>query len=151
MHLTANTHFRLPCVITFFLTSYFPLQAVTQDGYGCIRCPGSLSDEGKCQCPKGSILGESPVVRLSYDLRLDVLNMCCVYCMCEWLNKGCPFQWREKTVEPFWMRQSVKRVMEMPLHFLYQTAVETGMFQYYTPEALCIMLQFHSHIRDTKV
>uniref|UniRef100_A0A3Q3W6K8 Uncharacterized protein n=1 Tax=Mola mola TaxID=94237 RepID=A0A3Q3W6K8_MOLML len=30
--------------------------AVTKDGFGCIRCPGSLSDEGECQCPQGSIL-----------------------------------------------------------------------------------------------
>ena len=34
-------------------------QAVTKDGFGCIRCQGSLSDEGQCQCPQGSILGES--------------------------------------------------------------------------------------------
>nr|XP_020462774.1 meckelin isoform X1 [Monopterus albus] len=32
--------------------------AVTKDGFGCIRCPGSLSDEGTCQCPPGSILVE---------------------------------------------------------------------------------------------
>uniref|UniRef100_A0A8C6V5C7 Uncharacterized protein n=1 Tax=Neogobius melanostomus TaxID=47308 RepID=A0A8C6V5C7_9GOBI len=32
--------------------------AVTKDGFGCIRCPGSLSDEGFCTCPQGSILVE---------------------------------------------------------------------------------------------
>uniref|UniRef100_A0A672SIY4 Transmembrane protein 67 n=1 Tax=Sinocyclocheilus grahami TaxID=75366 RepID=A0A672SIY4_SINGR len=33
-------------------------QGVTQDGYGCISCPGSVGDNGKCQCPKGSVLVE---------------------------------------------------------------------------------------------
>ncbi|KAA0703332.1 Meckelin Meckel syndrome type 3 protein [Triplophysa tibetana] len=33
-------------------------QGVTQDGYGCIQCPGSVSENGKCQCPKGSVLVE---------------------------------------------------------------------------------------------
>uniref|UniRef100_A0A671MD16 Meckelin-like n=1 Tax=Sinocyclocheilus anshuiensis TaxID=1608454 RepID=A0A671MD16_9TELE len=33
-------------------------QGVTQDGYGCIHCPGSVGDNGKCQCPKGSVLVE---------------------------------------------------------------------------------------------
>ncbi|RXN30389.1 meckelin isoform X2 [Labeo rohita] len=33
-------------------------QGVTQDGYGCIRCPGNLGENGKCQCPKGSVLVE---------------------------------------------------------------------------------------------
>uniref|UniRef100_A0A8C9X0L7 Transmembrane protein 67 n=1 Tax=Sander lucioperca TaxID=283035 RepID=A0A8C9X0L7_SANLU len=28
--------------------------SVTTGGFGCIRCPGSLSDEGKCQCPPGN-------------------------------------------------------------------------------------------------
>ncbi|XP_010778193.1 meckelin-like isoform X1 [Notothenia coriiceps] len=32
--------------------------AVITDGFGCVRCPGSLSDEGKCQCPPGNILVE---------------------------------------------------------------------------------------------
>ncbi|KPP60114.1 meckelin-like [Scleropages formosus] len=31
---------------------------VTRDGYGCLRCPGGLSDDGTCQCPAGSILVE---------------------------------------------------------------------------------------------
>ncbi|XP_035382507.1 meckelin isoform X2 [Electrophorus electricus] len=31
---------------------------VTQDGYGCVRCPGSPAEDGKCQCPTGSILVE---------------------------------------------------------------------------------------------
>ncbi|XP_060906552.1 meckelin [Labrus mixtus] len=35
--------------------------AVTADGFGCIRCPGSLSDDGKCQCPKDSVLVERDV------------------------------------------------------------------------------------------
>uniref|UniRef100_A0A7N6FGU3 Transmembrane protein 67 n=1 Tax=Anabas testudineus TaxID=64144 RepID=A0A7N6FGU3_ANATE len=29
--------------------------AVTKDGFGCIRCPGSLSDVGQCQCSSGLI------------------------------------------------------------------------------------------------
>ncbi|XP_052000101.1 meckelin [Xyrauchen texanus] len=33
-------------------------QGVTHDGYGCIRCPGSVGENGKCQCPKGSVLVE---------------------------------------------------------------------------------------------
>lgn len=40
------------------LTTCFSLQAVTKDGYACISCPGTLSDEGKCQCPQGNVLGE---------------------------------------------------------------------------------------------
>ncbi|KAM9851613.1 meckelin [Aulostomus maculatus] len=28
--------------------------AVTNDGFGCIRCQGGLSDEGKCKCPEGN-------------------------------------------------------------------------------------------------
>lgn len=47
--------------------SYLSLQAVTKDGFGCIRCPGSLTDEGQCQCPPGNVLGESPVT-LIYEL-----------------------------------------------------------------------------------
>ncbi|XP_044064572.1 meckelin isoform X4 [Siniperca chuatsi] len=35
--------------------------AVTTGGFGCIRCPGSLSDEGKCQCPPGNVLVERDV------------------------------------------------------------------------------------------
>lgn len=43
-----------------YLTPYTALlQTVTLDGFGCIRCPGGLSDEGKCRCPEGDILGES--------------------------------------------------------------------------------------------
>uniref|UniRef100_A0A673LWS0 Meckelin-like n=1 Tax=Sinocyclocheilus rhinocerous TaxID=307959 RepID=A0A673LWS0_9TELE len=33
-------------------------QGVTQDGYGCIPCSGSVGENGKCQCPKGSVLVE---------------------------------------------------------------------------------------------
>ncbi|XP_066503686.1 meckelin isoform X2 [Hoplias malabaricus] len=36
-------------------------QAVTQDGYECIRCPGSVGEDGKCQCPAGTILVERSV------------------------------------------------------------------------------------------
>uniref|UniRef100_A0AAZ3R2C3 Meckelin n=1 Tax=Oncorhynchus tshawytscha TaxID=74940 RepID=A0AAZ3R2C3_ONCTS len=36
--------------------------AVTEDGYGCILCPGSLTEQGTCQCPSGSILGEFQLV-----------------------------------------------------------------------------------------
>uniref|UniRef100_A0A3B4GLU4 Uncharacterized protein n=1 Tax=Pundamilia nyererei TaxID=303518 RepID=A0A3B4GLU4_9CICH len=35
---------------------------VTKDGFGCIRCPGGLSNDGKCQCPPGDVLGESLVI-----------------------------------------------------------------------------------------
>ncbi|XP_034730420.1 meckelin isoform X3 [Etheostoma cragini] len=35
--------------------------SVTTGGFGCIRCPGSLSDEGKCQCPPGNVLVERDV------------------------------------------------------------------------------------------
>ncbi|MED6285196.1 hypothetical protein CHARACLAT_026829 [Characodon lateralis] len=35
--------------------------AVTKDGFGCVRCPGTLSDEGKCQCPPGHILVERDI------------------------------------------------------------------------------------------
>lgn len=34
-------------------------QGVTLDGFGCIRCPSGLSDEGHCRCPEGQILGGS--------------------------------------------------------------------------------------------
>lgn len=47
------SHYLQQCF--FALTS---VQAVTQDGFGCIRCPDSISDDGRCQCPTGSILGE---------------------------------------------------------------------------------------------
>ncbi|XP_038146935.1 meckelin isoform X1 [Cyprinodon tularosa] len=35
--------------------------AVTKDGFGCVRCPGSVNDEGKCQCPPGLILVERDI------------------------------------------------------------------------------------------
>ncbi|XP_059196221.1 meckelin [Centropristis striata] len=35
--------------------------AVTTSGLECIRCPGSLSDEGTCKCPKGNVLVERDV------------------------------------------------------------------------------------------
>uniref|UniRef100_A0A8C7CZM9 Transmembrane protein 67 n=1 Tax=Oncorhynchus kisutch TaxID=8019 RepID=A0A8C7CZM9_ONCKI len=34
---------------------------LTEDGYGCILCPGSLTEQGTCQCPSGSILVERDV------------------------------------------------------------------------------------------
>ncbi|KAL2083917.1 hypothetical protein ACEWY4_019435 [Coilia grayii] len=30
-------------------------KAVTQDGYGCIRCPGAIGEDGTCQCPANHI------------------------------------------------------------------------------------------------
>lgn len=42
----------------------------------------------------------------------------------------CSFQWRETSVGTFWKRLDVKHVMETLLHFLYQTAVVTGLYQY---------------------
>ncbi|XP_077383861.1 meckelin-like [Festucalex cinctus] len=35
--------------------------AVTQNGFGCIRCPSSTTDEGRCQCPAKHILVERDV------------------------------------------------------------------------------------------
>uniref|UniRef100_A0A3Q1ES77 Uncharacterized protein n=1 Tax=Acanthochromis polyacanthus TaxID=80966 RepID=A0A3Q1ES77_9TELE len=35
--------------------------AVTKDGFGCIRCPGALSDDGKCKCPPDSFLVERDI------------------------------------------------------------------------------------------
>lgn len=40
------------------------------------------------------------------------------------------------------MRQGVKHVMEMHLHYLYQTAVGTGTYQYHTTETLFEMKLF---------
>lgn len=53
---------------------YDALQAVTKDGFGCIRCPSSLSDEGKCQCPPGSVLGESIMTGIIYEFTRINLN-----------------------------------------------------------------------------
>uniref|UniRef100_A0AAY5EG89 Transmembrane protein 67 n=1 Tax=Electrophorus electricus TaxID=8005 RepID=A0AAY5EG89_ELEEL len=49
---------------------------VTQDGYGCVRCPGSPAEDGKCQCPTGSILGEylQQVFLLSLPITVDYCN-----------------------------------------------------------------------------
>lgn len=52
--------------------------------------------------------------------------------MYKWLNMRHAFQWREMSMETFWMRPGVKRVMGMPLLCLYQTAVGLGMYQYNT-------------------
>ncbi|XP_041649533.1 meckelin [Cheilinus undulatus] len=35
--------------------------AVTNDGFGCIRCPGSISDDGKCQCQIDNVLVERDI------------------------------------------------------------------------------------------
>uniref|UniRef100_A0A3Q4MRK7 Transmembrane protein 67 n=1 Tax=Neolamprologus brichardi TaxID=32507 RepID=A0A3Q4MRK7_NEOBR len=52
----------LSCVCQSYVSSYsvlcFYLQGVTKDGFGCIRCPGGLSNDGKCQCPPGDVLVE---------------------------------------------------------------------------------------------
>uniref|UniRef100_I3JFI6 Transmembrane protein 67 n=1 Tax=Oreochromis niloticus TaxID=8128 RepID=I3JFI6_ORENI len=52
----------LSCVCQSYVSSYsvlcFCLQGVTKDGFGCIRCPGSLNNDGKCQCPPGDVLVE---------------------------------------------------------------------------------------------
>uniref|UniRef100_A0A3P8UGI6 Transmembrane protein 67 n=1 Tax=Cynoglossus semilaevis TaxID=244447 RepID=A0A3P8UGI6_CYNSE len=48
--------------ITGLLPSYMLLiLAVTKDGFGCIRCPGSISDDGKCLCPADTVLVERDV------------------------------------------------------------------------------------------
>ncbi|KAF7691901.1 meckelin [Silurus meridionalis] len=38
-----------------------PKSGVTQDGYECISCPGGLGEDGRCQCPGGSVLVERNV------------------------------------------------------------------------------------------
>ncbi|XP_056235697.1 meckelin isoform X1 [Seriola aureovittata] len=49
--------------------------AVTKDGFGCIRCPGSLIDEGKCKCPKGDVLVERDVNgNLLVEARCETCN-----------------------------------------------------------------------------
>ncbi|CAG6015490.1 unnamed protein product [Menidia menidia] len=35
--------------------------AVTKDGFGCIRCPGGIGDEGQCLCPQGTIVVERDI------------------------------------------------------------------------------------------
>ncbi|XP_034554565.1 meckelin [Notolabrus celidotus] len=35
--------------------------AVTKDGFGCIRCPGGVTDDGKCQCQQDNVLVERDV------------------------------------------------------------------------------------------
>uniref|UniRef100_A0A8C9X1H5 Transmembrane protein 67 n=1 Tax=Sander lucioperca TaxID=283035 RepID=A0A8C9X1H5_SANLU len=52
--------------------------SVTTGGFGCIRCPGSLSDEGKCQCPPGNVLDQSP--KLSFR---------CERCQASFINTSC--------------------------------------------------------------
>ncbi|XP_070822056.1 meckelin isoform X1 [Chaetodon trifascialis] len=49
--------------------------AVTKDGFGCIRCPGSPSDEGTCQCPPGNVLVERDVSgNLLDEARCEMCN-----------------------------------------------------------------------------
>ncbi|KAM4600377.1 meckelin [Polymixia lowei] len=49
--------------------------AVTVDGFGCIRCPASLSDGGTCQCPQGSVLVERDVQgNLLEEARCEICN-----------------------------------------------------------------------------
>ncbi|XP_034030768.1 meckelin isoform X2 [Thalassophryne amazonica] len=49
--------------------------AVTSDGFECIRCPGSVTDEGRCQCPSGDILVERDVQGNALDeARCDKCN-----------------------------------------------------------------------------
>uniref|UniRef100_A0A8C2WWS3 Transmembrane protein 67 n=1 Tax=Cyclopterus lumpus TaxID=8103 RepID=A0A8C2WWS3_CYCLU len=53
--------------------------AVIKDGFGCIRCPGTVNDEGKCQCPPGNILVER-------DINGNLLNEA----SCEMCNGNSP-------------------------------------------------------------
>uniref|UniRef100_A0A8D3BTB8 Transmembrane protein 67 n=1 Tax=Scophthalmus maximus TaxID=52904 RepID=A0A8D3BTB8_SCOMX len=49
--------------------------AVTTDGFGCIRCPGSLSDEGKCLCPPSNVLVERNISgNLLEEARCETCN-----------------------------------------------------------------------------
>uniref|UniRef100_A0A3P9ICP5 Transmembrane protein 67 n=1 Tax=Oryzias latipes TaxID=8090 RepID=A0A3P9ICP5_ORYLA len=41
--------------------------AVTKDGFGCIRCPSRLDDNGNCQCPSGNILVERDINGTFFD------------------------------------------------------------------------------------
>ncbi|KAM8868836.1 LOW QUALITY PROTEIN: meckelin [Spinachia spinachia] len=53
--------------------------AVTKDGFGCIRCPSSVNDEGRCQCPAGNVLVER-------DVNGNLLNVA----RCEMCNENPP-------------------------------------------------------------
>uniref|UniRef100_A0A673A0L6 Transmembrane protein 67 n=1 Tax=Sphaeramia orbicularis TaxID=375764 RepID=A0A673A0L6_9TELE len=55
--------------------------AVTSDGFGCISCPGSLSDEGKCRCPQGNILGKL--------LQTGLMLFKCERCQASFTNTSC--------------------------------------------------------------
>uniref|UniRef100_UPI003AAA338D meckelin isoform X1 n=1 Tax=Centroberyx gerrardi TaxID=166262 RepID=UPI003AAA338D len=49
--------------------------AVTEDGFGCIRCPSSLSDGGTCQCPQAAVLVERDVQgNLLDEARCELCN-----------------------------------------------------------------------------
>uniref|UniRef100_A0A8C7XMI6 Transmembrane protein 67 n=1 Tax=Oryzias sinensis TaxID=183150 RepID=A0A8C7XMI6_9TELE len=40
---------------------------ITKDGFGCIRCPSRLDDNGNCQCPSGNILVERDINGTFFD------------------------------------------------------------------------------------
>ncbi|XP_076009846.1 meckelin [Genypterus blacodes] len=49
--------------------------AVTKEGFDCIRCPGSLSDDGTCRCADGSVLVERDAQgNLLEEARCDPCN-----------------------------------------------------------------------------
>uniref|UniRef100_A0A3B4B8P0 Uncharacterized protein n=1 Tax=Periophthalmus magnuspinnatus TaxID=409849 RepID=A0A3B4B8P0_9GOBI len=48
--------------------------AVTKDGFGCIRCPGSISDEGFCTCPMGSVLERDLKGNVLEEAQCEVCN-----------------------------------------------------------------------------
>lgn len=75
------------------------------------------------------------------------ITVCFIY---KWLNRPVFFQWREMSVEIFWLRPGVKRVMGTALLCLYQTAVETGTNQYYTTGKLIHVFSgfLQSHIQE---
>ncbi|TSK20226.1 Meckelin [Bagarius yarrelli] len=46
--------------IPFYTQTKVP-KGVTKDGYECIRCPGTIGEDGKCKCPEDSVLVERNV------------------------------------------------------------------------------------------
>uniref|UniRef100_A0A8C7XKL6 Transmembrane protein 67 n=1 Tax=Oryzias sinensis TaxID=183150 RepID=A0A8C7XKL6_9TELE len=59
----------LSCICqTGYKTKHFSSnKAVTKDGFGCIRCPSRLDDNGNCQCPSGNILVERDINGTFFD------------------------------------------------------------------------------------
>ncbi|KAJ3597256.1 hypothetical protein NHX12_000784 [Muraenolepis orangiensis] len=50
------------CSCSIYVASYQKgFWAVTEDGFGCVRCPGSLSEQGTCLCPEGTVRSERTV------------------------------------------------------------------------------------------